>query len=96
MKYVPLEEFVRKGYLQEVNRQFLHPLGLALQVTVDNGDYILSGVQDLRHLEGGYSFENLDEEASKKKYQFVKNEAYKRADERRGMFDGELLQPIKP
>src|SRR5438445_10887455 len=34
IKHMPIREFVDEGYLQEVNRQFLHPLGLALEVTV--------------------------------------------------------------
>lgn len=33
-KRLPVREFVDGGYLQEVNRKFLHPLGLALEVTV--------------------------------------------------------------
>lgn len=32
-KYLDINEFVDGGYLQEVNRQLLHPLGLALEVT---------------------------------------------------------------
>ncbi len=31
------EEFVEKGYLQEVNRRFFHPLGLALRVQLGHG-----------------------------------------------------------
>jgi len=30
-----VKEFRGLGYLQEVNRQFLHPLGLALEVVVE-------------------------------------------------------------
>ncbi len=32
IKYIDIKEFREAGYLQEVNRQFLHPLGLALEV----------------------------------------------------------------
>ena len=35
VKDMSLVEFVDKGYLQELNRRFLHPLGLALEVVVD-------------------------------------------------------------
>ncbi|HEX8747402.1 MAG TPA: hypothetical protein VF717_09385 [Pyrinomonadaceae bacterium] len=35
-RFISLDEFVRFGYLQEVNRQFFHPLGLALEVLVDD------------------------------------------------------------
>lgn len=33
MPLMDIAEFVRDGYLHEVNRRFLHPLGLALEVT---------------------------------------------------------------
>lgn len=32
MKFIDLKEFVDFGYLQELNRKYLHPLGLALVV----------------------------------------------------------------
>lgn len=35
IKQMDIAEFVAEGYLQELNRQFLHPLGLALEVVVD-------------------------------------------------------------
>lgn len=35
LKYMSIKEFVEFGYLQEVNRQFFHPLGLALEAHVD-------------------------------------------------------------
>jgi hypothetical protein len=30
-----IKEFREFGYLQELNRKYLHPLGLALEVTID-------------------------------------------------------------
>lgn len=49
VKYIDIAEFRGEGYLQEVNRQFLHPLGLALEVTVEeDGTEHLSGVWDSR------------------------------------------------
>lgn len=54
VNYMSLEEFWKGGYLQELNRQFLHPLGLALEATVDlEGNISLSGVWDYRHDEEG-------------------------------------------
>lgn len=35
VKRMNIAEFVDEGYLQELNRRFLHPLGLALEVVVD-------------------------------------------------------------
>ena len=31
-----VKEFRERGFLQELNRLFLHPLGLALEVIIDN------------------------------------------------------------
>lgn len=35
IKAISVAEFREHGYLQELNRRFLHPLGLALSVEVD-------------------------------------------------------------
>ena len=53
-----INAFRRGGFLQEVNRQFLHPLGLALEVTVDDetGEERLSGVWDYRNDPEGMLF----------------------------------------
>lgn len=37
IKRMDLTEFRRLGFLQEVNRQFFHPLGLALEMIVETG-----------------------------------------------------------
>ncbi len=55
VKRIPIKEFREFGFLQEVNRQFLHPLGLALEVIIDEktGEERLGGVWDYRDdLEG--------------------------------------------
>lgn len=42
-------EFRELGFLQEVNRQFLHPLGLALEVVVEeDGSVAMGGIWDFR------------------------------------------------
>jgi hypothetical protein len=44
-----IAEFRSEGYLQEVNRRFFHPLGLALEISVDaDGAESLGGVWDYR------------------------------------------------
>lgn len=60
MKYLPIKEFVEAGYLQEVNRLFLHPLGLALEVTVDEGSgaMVLTRIWDVRDDPEGIVFDN--------------------------------------
>lgn len=35
LKKMTIKEFREQGYLQELNRQFLHPLGLAIAVNID-------------------------------------------------------------
>ncbi len=57
LKYMPVEEFLRLGYLQELNRQFLHPLGLAIQVNIDDdGTHKLGAIWDCREDPEGISF----------------------------------------
>jgi hypothetical protein len=58
VKRIDIEEFRQVGYLQEVNRCFLHPLGLALEViTDDQGRAVsLGGVWDYRDDPEGMNF----------------------------------------
>lgn len=50
VKYMDIGEFQKLGYLQEVNRRFLHPLGLALEIRgeEDGAGWELGGVWDYR------------------------------------------------
>jgi hypothetical protein len=49
MPKMSIEEFRKSGYLREVNRQFFYPLGLALEVVVnDDGTETLGGIWDYR------------------------------------------------
>lgn len=50
VKRMDIAEFVSEGYLQELNRVFLHPLGLALEVVTDEEGtpVALGGVWDYR------------------------------------------------
>lgn len=58
-------EFREQGYLQELNRKFLHPLGLALAVSLDNDDPTkdcFGPVIDIRDSdEEGWIFEETEE-----------------------------------
>ena len=48
-KYMPIQEFVERGFLQEINRRLLHPCGLALEVVYEEwGEMHLGGVWDAR------------------------------------------------
>ena len=46
-----IKEFREEGFLQEANRKFFHPLGLALEVTIDDdtGEEHISSIWDYRH-----------------------------------------------
>jgi hypothetical protein len=48
---IDIKEFRAKGYLQEANRKFFHPLGLALEVIVneETGEETLGGIWDFRN-----------------------------------------------
>jgi hypothetical protein len=49
IKSMEIKEFVEKGFLQEVNRKFFHPLGLALAVKDnEDGTWSLHEVWDYR------------------------------------------------
>ncbi len=49
IKRIDIKEFREAGYLQEANRRFFHPLGLALEITRhEDGTETLSGVWDYR------------------------------------------------
>lgn len=43
------KEFREKGFLQELNRQFLYPLGLAIEMNIVNGVETLGRIWDYRN-----------------------------------------------
>ena len=57
---IDIKEFRRIGLLQEVNRQFFHPRGLALEVVTDlvTGAESLGGVWDYRGDPEGMGFDD--------------------------------------
>jgi hypothetical protein len=56
-KYIDIKEFKELGMLQEANRLFFHPLGLALAVTTDeDGRTSLFGIIDVRDDPEGYLY----------------------------------------
>lgn len=58
IKRIDIKEFRSLGFLQEVNRQFFHPLGLALEVIINDetGEETLGGVWDYRDDPEGMGF----------------------------------------
>lgn len=56
---IDIKEFREVGFLQEVNRLFFHPLGLALEIVVgDDGSERLGGVWDSRDDAEGIAFQD--------------------------------------
>ena len=49
IKYIDIKEFRELGFLQEANRKFFHPLGLAIEVIIEeDGSEKLGRVWDYR------------------------------------------------
>lgn len=75
IKRMDIKEFREMGLLAEVNRVFFHPLGLALEVAIDdNGVEKLGGIWDYRDDPEGmlYSKDNFPTEKIKKAQEFIK------------------------
>jgi len=69
IKRIDIKEFRAKGYLQEINRKFLHPLGMALEVDIlEDGSEALKGIWDYREDEEGMLYsKDMTHESSFKK-----------------------------
>ena len=72
MKELDIKEFYEKGYLQELNRLFLHPLGLVLTIKLNKntGKLELDKILDYRDREVKFSKEGLD----RQRYENIKKE----------------------
>jgi hypothetical protein len=92
---IDLDEFQKFGYLQEVNRQFLHPLGLALEVIVDDDGKVdrLGGIWDYRNDPEGMAFCDLSTKEASEKADRVEAER-KRFQKSREERLGFTIQPI--
>jgi hypothetical protein len=94
IKRIDIKEFRSLGFLQEANRQFFHPLGLALEVNIgEDGAETLGGVWDYRDdfegiLFGGKALPN------KEKAENVKRIYDEKAKERIGRY-GYVVQPVE-
>ncbi len=68
LKEVDPQELIDSGVLQEINRQILHPLGMALavRVQVGTGEVIRVAVADLRKFAAGAKFKEVDQDKARK------------------------------
>ena len=75
VKRIEIKEFRARGYLQELNRLFLHRLGLALEVIVDEetGEEKLGGVWDFQEDPEGILFGEYDQEKAEQIYRELKS-----------------------
>lgn len=94
MKYLTVKEFREKGYLQELNRQFLHPLGLSLAIMIDEetGKETFGNIWDCREDPEGIIFDLKNSNMNRlenfiRKIDFVKNERLKFLDTRNTLFN---------
>ncbi len=76
IKTIDIKEFREMGLLVELNRTFLHPLGMALEVIIDgDGNETLGGIWDYRDDSEGILFgkgENFPKEKVKRAQEFIK------------------------
>lgn len=60
-KKLLVSDFRKQGYLQELNRQFLHPLGLSLEVlSYEDGHEEFGSIYDYRTDESGIVFDLIN------------------------------------
>lgn len=93
MKHISMREFVTEGYLQEANRRFFHPLGLALQVNFfEHNDAAseIAGVVDVRDDAEGMIFADAPDREKAERIDALM-EARKPAREK-GL--GYIIQPV--
>lgn len=91
IKYMDLREFWKQGWLQEVNRLFFHPRGLALEMTEhDSGEVTLSGIWDYRDDPEGIIFgDGPDAELTEAPHEQFQRHAQHRID-----LMGNTIQPV--
>ena len=98
IKRIDIKEFRQQGYLQEANRLFFHPLGLALEVKInkETGQESLGGIWDYRDDPEGVLYEEgaLDTPEAMEKAANIEFERKEKAAVRVSRF-GYSIQPIK-
>lgn len=98
IKRMPFQDFVDLGFLQESNRQFFHPLGLALEVVVDTSGKVvgLCGVWDYREDSEGmvYADSSLNTAKAATKAENIRVERLRHIEARERLFGSSGIQPI--
>lgn len=94
-QYMSLNEFRESGLLQELNRQFLHPLGLAMAVAVDDEGNVthIVGIQDHRDDPEGTIYAQLGYDAQRKAERFEVFSSRRHAARNAAL--GYVIQPLE-
>ena len=95
VKRMDIKEFREMGLLAEINRVFLHPLGLALEVnTEEDGTETLGGIWDYRDDPEGilYAKDYFPTEKCKEAQKFIE-EKYKQRKETLGFVFQDIKNP---
>lgn len=95
-KWMDLKEFQEKGYLQEANRVFFHPLGLEIVVITNYyGEEETIGIKDYRDNPEGivYAEDKIGDEEAQNKRLFVLKELSEKMQYRQKKF-GFSIQPV--
>lgn len=96
IKNIDIKEFRELGFLQEVNRLFFHPRGLALAININDatGDESLHCIWDYRDDPEGVIFANWDDLSNAKaKADRVATELQRHTHARKKLF-GDFIQEI--
>lgn len=95
INYMDIGEFIDGGYLQEVNRLFLHPLGLALEVGRRSPEdpWEITGVWDYRDDSEGMNYgPSYDLRPKAEAIEKIRQERFQSRVDGLGYF----IQPIDP
>lgn len=96
MKHLSAKEMRARGYLQEANRRFFHPLGLALEVHYADADPEATAklsVQDHRDDPEGVYFAGRDSDVRRSKAAAVDAEWDAKTERREAL--GFMVQPVE-
>lgn len=98
IKRMDIAEFVELGFLQEVNRQFFHPLGLALEVQLDESGTPVrfGGVWDYRDDPEGIVFDGEVDPEKAARVERLQIEAAARRHKLFGFCVQPWRQPLRP
>jgi hypothetical protein len=89
MELIDLKEFRDFGYLQELNRRFLHPLGLALVMAQkEDGTLSILGIQDGRDDPEGIVFSDLSDPEDRVRMERIDDFWHCRSPARRAFLEG--------